>query len=308
VSEVCVVGSFMMDLSLRAPRRPGPGETVIGTEFSISPGGKGFNQAVAAARCGVSTAMVGSLGDDDFGRTFRAAMAAEGIDSRGVRTVAGVGTGVGVPLVEDDGQNSIVVVPRANHSMTVADLAAAAAVIRSAKVLLLQMELPVDVVVEAARLGRQSGAFVVLNPAPAVSGLAPFAGLVDCVVPNESEAGLLTGLSWDGEGPAAAVGSILVDSGAGAVVLTLGERGAYWSRPGHAGQVDAHPAECIDSVGAGDAFCGALAARMAQGASLEEAVRFGNAAGALAVTRAGAAPAMPTRQEIEALLSEPSCR
>ena len=290
--DVCVVGSFMMDLVIRGPRRPDRGETVIGSSFETYLGGKGFNQAVAAARAGASTAMVGRLGDDDFGRQFLALLEGEGIDATSVGADSEIGTGVGAPFVEDSGENSIVVVPRANHALNPDHVRAAAGVIESAKVLLLQLELPVAATLEAATIGRAAGVTVVLNPAPAVGALDVFKGLVDYVVPNESEAAQLGGPD-----------ELLDVTGARGIALTLGERGATVLADGLSTSVGAHIVDCVDTVGAGDAFCGALAAQLAAGASLIDAVTFANAAGALAVSIPGAEPSMPRRAAIEALLS-----
>lgn len=301
--DVCIVGSFMMDLVLRASRRPGPGETVIGKSFEVFLGGKGFNQAVAAARSGASTAMVGALGADDFGSQFRACLEREGIDATAVRMTSGAGTGVAMPLVEDSGENSIVIVPRANHDLTVDDIGAAKEVLANSRVVLLQLELPVPVVREAAQLAHAVGATVVLNPAPAVADLADFAGLVDYVIPNVNEATKLTGVDCNGEGAARAAKAVMKQTGARGVVITLGARGALVVDNGTVELVDGHSMTCVDSVGAGDAFCGALATELASGADLAAAVAYGNAAGALAVLTPGAEPSMPRRQAIDKLLA-----
>lgn len=279
--RVVVVGSFMMDLVARTGRLPKPGETVIGESFHQFLGGKGFNQAVAAARCGGDVAMVGRVGDDDFGRAFLGALDREGIDRRGVSVDPVEGTGVGLPVVEESGQNAIVVIPRANHTLREVP----PEVFAGASVVLLQWELPAAVTVVAARAGRDAGAIVVLNPAPAVGDARDYAGFVDIVVPNESEA--------------AAIG----DLDGVAVVLTLGDKGALVRSRGRETRLDAHDVDCVDTVGAGDAFCGAMCAALAAGADLVEAARTGNAAGALAVTKAGAEPSMPHRADIDALLA-----
>lgn len=294
-----------MDLVVRASRRPAPGETLLGESFEMFLGGKGFNQAVAAARAGATTAMVGRVGDDEFGRRFLAALAREGVDATGVKADLALGTGVGLPLVETSGANSIVVVPRANQNVGEADLHAAKPLLEAARVLLLQLELPEATALAAARLARDAGRCVVLNPAPAGgAGLDAFAGLVDFVVPNEGEAARLTGIPCEGDGVRAAARALAERTGARGVVLTLGERGALVFAQGRLAHIAAHAVPCVDSVGAGDAFCGALAARLAAGASLEEAARWGNAAGALAVTRAGAEPSMPRASEVQRLLRE----
>ncbi len=300
-TDVCVIGSFMADVVVRASRRPERGETIIGTSCDTFLGGKGFNQAVAAARAGARTSMVGALGDDDHGQQFADMLGVEQIDSSGVRLVAGVGTGIAFPVVEDSGDNSIIVVPQANHALTVDDVARLDHVIGRAAVTLLQLELPLDVVVAAAAAARRAGATVVLNPAPAVADPDRFAGLVDIVVPNETELALLSGAEvTDVPGAAARLSAV---TGAHTIVVTLGERGAYvWTRDGEFSR-PGHEVDTIDTVGAGDAFCGGLAARLAAGAPLDEAVRYANSAGALATTRAGAGPAMPSREAVETLLA-----
>ena len=195
MTAVCVLGSFMMDLALRAPRRPVAGETVVGTGFAMFLGGKGFNQAVAASRAGARTAMIGRLGVDEFGCRFRERLRAESIDCTHVVVDDETGTGIGVPLVEESGENSIVIVPRANERMTPSDVERSARLITAAGVLLLQLELPVDTAIAAARIAKRSGALVVLNPAPAprIGVIDEFRGLVDVLVPNEVEARMLCG-------------------------------------------------------------------------------------------------------------------
>lgn len=288
---VAVVGSFMMDLVARTSRLPKPGETVIGESFAMFLGGKGFNQAVACARSGAPTAMVGRVGNDDFGRRFLDALDAEGIDRTGVSVDPDVGNGVGLPVVDADGQNAIIVIPQANHRLSAHDLPVD--VLSSASVVLLQWELPATVTVEAARIGRRAGATVVLNPAPAVGDLRDYEGLIDVLVPNESEAAALGSLPGGVGGP---------HDDRVSLVLTLGEKGALVRHDGREERFDPFDVEVVDTVGAGDAFCGALCAALDGGATLFEAARIGNAAGALAVTKAGAEPSMPHRRQIDALL------
>jgi ribokinase len=302
--RLCVVGSFMMDLVVRAPRRPLAGETIVGHGFDMFLGGKGFNQAVAAARCGATTAMVGRLGDDDFGRRFRECLAIEGIDDTHVAVDAAAGTGIGAPLVETGGENSIVVIPRANAALSPVHIEAAAPAITSATVLLLQLELPVVTAVAAARLARDAGVTVVLNPAPALAAvdMAPLRGLVDVLVPNETEAMMLAGAVTNGDGSVGLAATLRRWSGA-AVVLTAGGAGCVLADGEGTESVASHPVDVVDTVGAGDAFCGVLGAWLADGSSLREAVRHANAAGALAVTRAGAEPSMPRRDDVVALVA-----
>jgi ribokinase len=203
--------------------------------------------------------------------------------------------------VESSGENSIIVVPRANDALTSSDVDRTGAAIRSARVVMLQLEVPTDVVIAAAASARRAGATVVLNPAPAVVDPGRFAGLVDVVVPNESELAALCGV--DGDDPGAGALVLAKVTGARAIVVTLGSRGALVWTPDGVTSVRSHTVATIDTVGAGDAFCGVLAAGLAAGASLTDAVRHANAAGAIATTRAGSAPSMPTRDEVDLLLA-----
>ncbi len=299
--SVCVVGSFMMDVVVRTTKRPSVGETVIGRSVDFFLGGKGFNQAVASARYGASTAMVGRLGADAFGDQFVAALVREGIAAEHVGRDAVVGTGVGLPIVDDTGANSIIVVPQANLQCTPAHIDAAADVIGASSVLLAQLELPYESVARALEIARAADTKTILNPAP-MSGqsLVRFRGLADLITPNESEAAAIApGASEDPVDAAAAVAEAL---DAPAVLLTLGGKGALLWDQGATTRYEVHPVTVVDTVGAGDATCGALAAVWAGGASLAEAARVGNAAGALAVTVAGAEPSMPNRAALDALL------
>jgi ribokinase len=293
----------MTDLVVRAPRRPAAGETIVGTSLEEFLGGKGCNQAVAAARAGASTAMVGRLGDDERGRAFLALLEREGIEAGCVGVDAAIGTGVAVPLVEPSGANSIVILPQANAALTPTDVEAAGPLLRGARVVLLQLELPIDAVVAAARVAKAGGATVVLNPAPAPEpdDLSGFEGLVDVIVPNEVEAAALTGL----DDPLAAAKELQARFG-GAVVVTLGAEGSLvLDVDGSHHRLAAHPVDVVDTVGAGDAYCGVLGARLAAGAPLIEAAHHGGAAGSLSVTKPGAEPSLPTAAEVHALLHQP---
>lgn len=300
--KVCVVGSFMMDLIATAPRRPLPGETLVGSGFGMHLGGKGFNQAVAAARAGADTSMVGRLGDDDFGRRFLQALDEEGIDRNGVVIDPGEGTGVGLPVVEPDGQNSIIIVPRANTLVDAEQVRAAAEQVRAADVLLLQLELPVQSALAAARAARDGGTRVVLNPAPWVEVPDELIALADVLVPNEPEAAQLLGLDVDELDAERAADGILATHPVPLVLLTLGARGVYVATGDERRMVPGHTVQVVDTVGAGDAFCGALAAALADGASVHEAAEIGNAAAALAVTQVGGAASAPTAAQTARLL------
>ena len=304
--DVVVVGSFMQDLVVRAVRRPRTGETVRGEQFDEFLGGKGVNQAVAAARAGARTAMVGRLGNDRHGDEFTALLAVEGIDATHVGRDPVHGTGIGLPVVEADGGNSIIIVPRANDLVDRAIVEAAAPVIEAARVLLLQLELPLDGALAAARIARAAGVTTVLNPAPYADLPAELHRLVDVVVANEVEAEQLTGLPCTEDNLATIAARLCAEHARLGAVVTLGGRGAAvldGAADASLTLLAAHPVDPVDTVGAGDAFCGVLAARLAVGDPLITAARHANAAGALATTRSGAVPAMPYAAAIAPLLA-----
>lgn len=289
--DVVVVGSANLDLVATAHRRPGPGETVHGSTFAQHPGGKGLNQAVAAARAGASVALVGALGDDDAGTYLRSVAEGEDIDTSHLAVATGVPTGRALIVVADDAENSIVVVPGANGQVEVDVLPDD---ITTATVVLAQLEVPLDAVYAAFVAARDVGCQTVLNPAPAPDGGLPpdLLDVCDVIVPNEHEVELLGGVDH------------LLSSGVGAVIVTRGAAGVsiHQSSEGSPWTVEAFDVTPIDTTGAGDSFCGALAARLAAGDDLHRAVRYGAAAGALATTVAGAVPSIPSAAAIDALL------
>jgi ribokinase len=291
-----------MDLIARAPRIPQAGETILGGDFYTAPGGKGANQAVAAARLGAQVSMVGRVGRDAFAQTLLASLTAAGVDHHHVIQDAQAATGVALIVVDDGGQNSIVVAPGANARLSPADVDAARAAIAAADVLLLQLESPLEAVARAAELAHAHGVTVILNPAPACDLPAEMLAQVDVLVPNESETAILTGLPAGSKVEVQA--TALLELGVGAALLTLGERGALLAQPEGIEHVPAFRVTPVDTTAAGDAFVGGFAAALAEGRSPVEAVRWGCAAGALATTKLGAQPSLPTRQEVEALLKK----
>ncbi len=305
-ARITVVGSLNMDLVVRAPRIPRPGETIIGGEFRTVPGGKGANQAVAAARLGGQVSMVGRVGSDAFAQSLLDGLAADGVDHTFVTQDPEAATGVALIVVDDAGENSIVVASGANMRLSPADVNAAEAVIAGADVLLLQLEVPLAAVVQAARAARAHGAMVVLNPAPACPLPHELLSLVDVLVPNESETALLTHLPVGDRAEIEAAAIALRELGVDTVVLTLGERGALLVGEGEMELVPAFEVTPVDTTAAGDAFVGGFAVALAEGRSLTDAVRWGNAAGALATTRLGAQPSLPTRRAVEALVAQGS--
>jgi ribokinase len=300
--KIAVLASFNMDLVMRAARRPGAGKTLQG-EFAMHLGGKGFNQAVAARRLGADVAAVGRVGDDLFGRRFLEALDREGIDRAGVVIDSGEGTGVASITVEPDGSNSIVQAPRANRRLDAADIGAGAAAIAGATVAMLQLETSMPAAIAFARAARDTGVVTLLNPAPAAPVPGDLLALTDIIAPNEIEARALTGLDETGREGAFSMAAALLSLGARGALITLGGDGAVACADGLRLHGERFQVPVVDTVGAGDAFCAALAVRLAEGAGLAEALRFANAAGALACTRAGAEPSMPTRSEVDALVT-----
>lgn len=300
--RIAVVGSLMMDLVVRAPRLALEGESLIGRSFETFIGGKGGNQATAAARLGASVTMIGRVGEDDFGRAIAAQLVSEGIDTTHVTSDPGEGTGVAIPIVLDDGSNAIYALPRANLALSPAHIEAARPAIAASDVLVIQFETGMDAVVAAMRAANSAGVPVLLNPAPIVPHPPEALAIPSVVVANEVEAAALA--------PAANADHIsearhLSGPTGRLAVVTLGAEGAVLA---HAGEIGAQPpfaVEAIDSVGAGDAFCGALAFALARGKPPGEAVRFAAAAGALAVTKPGATGGLPTLSDVEAFLRVP---
>lgn len=301
--SVCVVGSFMTDLVMRVARRPQAGETVRAEGFGIFLGGKGFNQAVAARRLGARVAIIGRVGADEFGARFLAALAREGIDAAGVIRDPDEGTGIATPVVDTTGANSIIIAPRANMRLTPADVAACAAVIAGADVLILQLEVPPEASMAAARIARAAGRRVVLNPAPVMPFPEELLRLADVVTPNEVEAVALTGVAVTGPDSGLTAAETLLARGARAAVVTLGAAGCAVATAQARVHLSAFAVEAVDTTAAGDAFTAALAVRLAETEDLLEAARWGNAAGACAVGRLGAEPSLPTRAAVAAMLA-----
>lgn len=281
---VCVVGSINLDLVVRTERHPRPGETLLGSDYHEHAGGKGLNQAVAAARSGASTQLVAAVGTDDAGARLLAIASADGIDTDSIVSADHSPTGRAVIVVDDAAENSIVVVPGANQLCP-----ALTRVTRS--VVLAQLEVPVASVLESFRSARRAGAITILNPAPAADLPSELLGLCDIIIPNEHEVELLGGAEQ------------LLAAGVGTVIVTLGSRGIDLIDAGGAQHFEAHRVEPVDTTGAGDAFCGCLAAGLAAGLTVADACQRAIVAGALATTRHGAVPSLPTQVEIDREIS-----
>jgi ribokinase len=300
-SRVIVVGSSNTDMIVRADRLPLPGETVLGGDLTTAAGGKGANQAVAAARVGAPVTFVARLGGDIFGQQTLAAFKREGLDLSYVQQDADTPSGVALIVVGPGGQNIIAVAPGANRNLSPADVQAARPVLAQARVMVLQLEIPLRTVLAAALAARAAGLIVVLNPAPAEVLPAQLIEAVDILTPNEHEAAQLTALSPDQPEAAAAA---LLARGVGVVIVTLGAGGVVLARRGQPPQrLPAFQVQPVDSTAAGDAFNGGLAAALARGDELEAAVRFAQAVAAISVTRAGAQPSLPSGAEVDEFLA-----
>jgi ribokinase len=323
MGSVIVLGSLITDLVARAPRLPAPGETVLSDEFAVFLGGKGFNQAVAAARQGARVSLIGQVGADAYGDAFFPALEAEGVESAHVTRDPTAGTGVSCVLVgEETGQNMIVATPRANLVLIVAQVESAMDTLLGSpslfrgggqgerSVFLAQCETSVATVHAGLQRARRNALLTILNVAPIPREPLDDAlfALVDVLIPNETEAAALSGIAIDSPAAAHAAAERLLARGPRSIVITLGAQGYLYSSRQADGTVshrheDAIAVSAVDATAAGDAFCGALAAGLATGLSLEQALRRANVAGALAVTRRGALPSLPTHAEVDALLA-----
>ncbi len=303
MNKVTVVGSFMYDLVATAPRRPKTGETLIGDSFGMFLGGKGANQAIAASRAGASVTMVGRLGNDLFGDQFLGKFSEEGIKTDFVIQDTENGTGVGMPLIDASGDNSIVIIPQANMALTVENIDKAESVIADSDVLVLQCEVPMEANKRAAEIANKNDTLVILNPAPARKIPDTLLSLVDIITPNESEAEILTDMPTETNSQAMEAAHHLLSKGVETVILTLGSRGSLLLTEKMEKRIPAYSVDVIDTTAAGDAFCGALAVILSNGSIIEEAIKIANAAGALAVTKLGAEPSLPTKKDIDQLIN-----
>ena len=294
-AKVVIVGSLNMDLVTRAQRLPQPGETVVGSAFTTVPGGKGANQAVAAARQGAPTAMVGCVGDDAYGPQLRAALQADGIDCQAVATAAGVSSGVALIVVDEASQNAIVIVAGGNGHVTPQRVQDADALLQQAEVIVCQLEVPLDTVAYTLKRGRALGKTVILNPAP-VNGPLPadWYAAIDYLIPNESEAFTLTGVCVDSLSSAEQAATHLLARGAAKVIITLGAQGSLFADGSTFEHFPAPMVKAVDTTAAGDTFVGAFAAALARGEGERHAIAIGQVAAALSVTQAGAQPSIPT--------------
>jgi ribokinase len=299
---ILVLGSINMDIVTTTQRFPEPGETIHSESFFTAPGGKGANQAVAAARLGADTRMIGRVGGDIFGSELQSSLQTNGVDVSLVLRDTKHSSGLAIINLDAAKQNWIILVPGANGACGKREVAVLRGCLPEASALLLQLEIPMDVSLEAARLARSKGVTVILDPAPAKQLPTEFYRLADYLTPNETEAGMLAGFPVTDAASAGRAAHELLARGAGCVVIKLGGLGAYYATRQASEHLPAFKMNVVDTVAAGDAFNAALAVALAEGKALRDAVRWAMAAGAMAVTKPGAQQAMPTRREVESLL------
>lgn len=297
MDDILVVGSLNMDLVVRAPRFPAPGETISGEDLAIIPGGKGANQAVAASRLGAAVSMLGRVGSDVFGQSLLDNLIHNRVDVNRVRRDISA-TGTATIIVDAHGQNSIVLSPGANGKVMPADVAD----LPDAKILILQFEIPSETVLRAAQQAREKGMRVIVNPAPARTMDKALLESVDILVPNESELSLLTGETVTDIASAETAARILMKQGAGMVVVTMGARGSLAVTKNERFIAPSFNVEVVDTTAAGDAFIGGLAVSLVENKLLEKVLTFANACGALATTKFGAQPSLPIKDEVDEFL------
>lgn len=300
--KLVVLGSVNIDHSLTLENFPVPGETLCGQRYQVAFGGKGANQAVAAARSGAQISFIACVGDDDAGQQVCQQLVADRVDTSLIRTQAQESTGVALIFVNDNGENVIGIYAGANQALTPASLAECQPEIVQAQALLMQLESPIETVLAAAKIAAQGQTKVILNPAPAQPLADELLALVDIITPNETEAEKLTGVAVRDDVGATRAAQVLHNKGIATVIITLGSRGVWLSEAGRGRRVTGFKVNAVDTIAAGDTFNGALMTALLEDKSLDEAIHFAHAAAAIAVTRHGAQPSIPWRDEIEAFL------
>ncbi|WP_342755599.1 ribokinase [Pantoea sp. MBD-2R] len=300
--KLAVLGSINADHILNLTTFPRPGETVIGKQYQVAFGGKGANQAVAAGRSGADISFIACVGEDDIGQRIRQQLAEDNIDVSPVTAVPGESTGVALIFVNGEGENSIGIYAGANASLTPARVQKHQQTIADANALLMQLESPLDSVLAAAQIAQQHQTKVILNPAPATKLSDELLSLIDMITPNETEAEILTGVHIESDEDAAQAAAVLHDKGIPSVLITLGSRGVWLSEEGRGQRIAGFKVDAVDTIAAGDTFNGALITALLEGMAMPQAVRFAHAAAAIAVTRPGAQPSVPWREETDSFL------
>lgn len=302
--NLVVLGSINADHILNLNSFPTPGETVTGSQYQVAFGGKGANQAVAAGRSGANISFIACTGDDDIGESVRKQLASDNIDIAPISVISGEATGVALIFVNAEGENVIAIHAGANAALSPALVEAQRDRIAQASALLMQLESPIESVLAAAKIARQHNTTVALNPAPARELSDELLSLVDIITPNETEAERLTGIRVENDEDAAKAAQVLHAKGIHTVLITLGSRGVWASVNGEGHRVPGFKVDAVDTIAAGDTFNGALITALLEETPLPEAIRFAHAAAAIAVTRKGAQPSVPWREEIEAFLGQ----
>jgi ribokinase len=303
-AEVVVIGSINMDMVVVLDHRPAKGETVLGKNFFTSPGGKGANQAYAAGKLGARTMMLGKLGEDAFAPQLIANLQQAGIDTSMITQLPNVSSGIALISIDAEGDNSIIVAPGANSAIAGSDIDRWEPYIQTAKIILLQLEIPLDSVVYAAETAHKHGVPVLLDPAPAQPLPDELLSIVDFITPNESELSAITGVDVTDAESAIKAASRLIDRGGKTVLAKLGSKGVAVVDSKGAFVIDGYAVKAVDTTAAGDSFAGAFAAAFAEGKDVRAAAQFANAVAAIAVTRMGAQASMPSRQEVESFMHQ----
>ncbi len=301
-SNILVIGSLNMDMVVVAPRHPQVGETILGNSYATYPGGKGGNQAVAAARMSGNVTMIGCVGRDDFGRSLLDNLMNNQVNTSAIKETDVTHTGTAMITVDSQGKNSIIVVPGANYQLLPADMDLIEPVIASARLVVLQLEVPLITVSHAIEIACKHRIPVILNPAPAQPLPEDLLRKIDYLIPNETELGLLTGMPVETLAEIESACQRLVARGVKGVVLTRGEKGAYYQDKQKQLNISSYAVQAVDTTAAGDAFIGGFASSILEGKEVRSAIMYGCAAGALACTKAGAQTSLPTRQEVEGFL------
>ena len=304
MSKLVVLGSVNADHVLQVPSFPRPGETLHGRNYQVIPGGKGANQAVAAARLNADIGFIACVGDDAFGMLMHDNFVKDGIDVRGVKTEVGTPTGIAMIQVSDCGENSICLSAEANNKLTEQAIESDLDTIRQAEYLLMQLETPMCGIEKAAKVAKSANTTVILNPAPARELSDELLACVDVITPNETEAEVLTGVTVTDNQSAQQAADILHGKGIKTVMITLGAKGVWLSQNGSGDIISGFRVEATDTTAAGDTFNGALVTGLLEDLALESAIKFAHAAAAISVTRFGAQTSIPTREEVDLFLAQ----
>ena len=304
MGKITIIGSSNTDLIMQVDKTPGPGETIIGKKFSVTPGGKGANQAVAAARSGGDVSFIGCIGKDVFGNLAIEKLDKDNIDTSSIYRESDAPSGMALVYVDADGENSISIAPGSNFELSPKNIDESLGTLSNTKIILTQLEIPIETVEHAAQLAQERGITFILDPAPAASLSDNLMGNVDIITPNETEAEKLTGIALTNETNIRSACEKLHKQGVGTIIITLGSRGAFLSNSDYCLLIPTYKVDPIDTTGAGDIFNGALARAMSEYEDIREAIKFANAAAAISVTKLGAQASAPKKSEIEAFLSK----